>query len=70
MTTEELRQLPAVKEAIQRLKARFPDPDDLTVDEDMGIWVRPDPPHGIFTAETNDPIGGCVLVYSLIDGEL
>ena len=68
MTNEELRELPEVKEAIERLKKRY-DPDEMTTDEDMGVWVNPDS-HAIFTAESNDPIRGCVLVYSVIDGEL
>ncbi len=69
MNTESLRELPEVKQAIERLNKRFPNPDEMSVDEDMGIWVNPDS-HSIFTAETNDAIQGCVLVYSLMDGEL
>jgi hypothetical protein len=69
MTNDELRQLPEVKEAIQRLSKRFPDISEMSTDEDMGIWVNPES-KAIFTAETNDPIRGCVLVYSLFDGEL
>jgi hypothetical protein len=69
MTTEELRQQTEVKDAINRLKTRFPDPDDIPTDQDMGIWVNPES-GSVFTSETNDPIRGCVLVYSVIDGEL
>ena len=68
MNTEELRQLPEVKEAIERVKKRY-NPDDLSADEDMGIWVNTET-QAIFTSEANDPIRGCVLVYSVIDGEL
>jgi predicted RNA-binding Zn-ribbon protein involved in translation (DUF1610 family) len=42
MTTEELRQQTEVKDAINRLKTRFPDPDDIPTDQDMGIWVNPE----------------------------
>jgi hypothetical protein len=68
-TTEELRQDAEVKQAIERLKSRFPDPDDLSAEDDMGIWVNPDT-MAIFTAGTDDPLRDCVLVYSVLDGEL
>lgn len=68
-TNEEVMSDPEVKEAIERLKKRYPTEDDLPNGEDVGVWVNPDT-MAIFVCGTDDRLRGCRLVYSVADGEL
>ena len=65
MNNDEIREIPEVKAAIKRLITRYSEDDDV----DMGIWVNPKT-LSIFTADSSDPIAGCILVYSIVDGKL